>query len=350
MTPRGRGSGGNTIAFVQVLAPAKINLALSVGGPQPPGAPRPGFHAIASWMSCIDFCDEIRLERLGPDRVSEYRVAWAAEALKPTRIDWPLESDLAVRAHRLLESHAGRSLPVRLEVIKRIPVGAGLGGGSSDAAATLRGLNTLFGLALSEEQLVTLSSALGSDVAFFADPDPAAAIAGGPPRPAAYPRPALVTGFGETIARVPHVPAAVLLVIPRFPCPTAGVYAAYDRLLAGHDAVDASIRSESRPTMQAGEGLVRLMIRSAVEAKRIDPSCCFNALTAPAVFLEPRVAAVIEAVTRAAGLQAHLTGSGSCVFLIGDEPGIAAAHAAVTHACLTDPALAGAVHLQTRLV
>jgi 4-diphosphocytidyl-2-C-methyl-D-erythritol kinase len=308
---------GNTLQPTLIRrAPAKLNLALSVGGPAPAGSARPGFHPIASWMACTALFDEVRLTALERHEQARYEVKWADDAPRTSTIDWPIAQDLAVRAHKLLEAHIAKPLPVHMTVLKRIPIGAGLGGGSSDAAAALLATVHAWKLAVSPATLMALAGSIGSDVPFFLDLD-----SKGLPRDQ-HPGPALVSGFGDVIERIPRVAAEVLLVFPPFGCPTAGVYGAYDRILAGQHSAHASIPAASRPTCEANEGLVRLLIRRAVEARSIDSSSCFNALTAPAVHLEPRVAAVIEAVTQICGQQAHLTGSGSCVFLIGDHAAI----------------------------
>ncbi len=296
------------LVSVERAAPAKVNLALSVGGPEPAGSVNAGYHRIATWMVCVDLCDEVRLRRLEPGQASRYVVGWAADAPRKSVIDWPVEQDLAARAHRLVEARVGRELAVEIGVSKRIPVGAGLGGGSSDAAAVLVGLDELFGLGLSEGVVCELSGRLGSDVAFFADMGPGSSRAGAAP--------GIVSGFGGRVERVPRIGAEVVLVMPPFGCSTAAVYAAYDQLLWGHVALDASVRRQSRPTVEANGALVRLLVRRAVEHGRIDAGECFNALTAPAAHVEPRVAGVIEGVTAASGVQAHLSGSGSCVFVV----------------------------------
>jgi 4-diphosphocytidyl-2-C-methyl-D-erythritol kinase len=315
------GDGNPSGRVIRRSAPAKINLALSVGGPEPIGAAKPGYHRIASWMACLDLHDDLTIERLTPSSASEYSIEWALDAPRPTPIDWPIEKDLAVRAHRGIEKRIGASLPVRMSLIKRIPTGAGLGGGSSDAAAMMLALDELFSLRLGEADLHEEAMNLGSDVAFFIDrpaeredrgqaSSRASDLAGVPPRPA------LVTGFGETIERVPRIPARTLLAIPAFGSPTAGVYKAYDELLAGSMSTPRGVSTGSRPAREPAEGLVRLLIRRSVERGWIDPADCFNALTSPAMHLEPRIGEVIEAVTRASGVPAHLTGSGSCVFAI----------------------------------
>ena len=133
------------------LARAKINLALGVGPPD-----HTGMHPIATWMHALGpgLADTVTAE---PAAETTLRVAWAPDAPRPTPIDWPPQRDLAARAHRLLEDLAGRPLPARLEVAKRIPVGAGLGGGSSDAGAMLLALDEAFGLGLGPARLRDLA-------------------------------------------------------------------------------------------------------------------------------------------------------------------------------------------------
>lgn len=329
---------GLTIHPVHLRAPAKVNLALAVGGPYPPHSDKPGFHPIASWMSCVDFHDEIMLESLPEGSPAAFSIRWAADAPRPSTIDWEPSSDLTVRALRELETRIGRHLPVRIDVTKRIPVGGGLGGGSSDAAAVLQGLDKLFSLRLQPADLLAVASKLGSDIAFFLDPGHDT------------PRPALVTGLGDQIDRLPRVGANLVLVIPPFACPTAGVYAAYDKLLRGEVAVDRAVTAESRPTANVNEPLVRLIIRRCIESGRIDPGVCFNALTAPAAHLEPRVAAVIEAVTTASGMQAHLSGSGSTVFVVGPPDAARIAETQLAAHLVSDPVLATCRLLRARLI
>lgn len=274
-------------------AHAKVNLVLSVGPAQPPK----GYHPIASWMAPVTLADEVEVARLGEGEQSGYTIAWAPDAPRQTPIDWPLEKDLAVRAHRLMEQHAGRPLPVRMTMRKRIPVGGGLGGGSSDAAAVLLALNELFDLNLAEGALVTLAGLLGSDVAFFVD----AATGGGD-----APRPALVTGLGERVERVDRVPGHLVLIFPPFGCPTAEVYRAFDT------AGKANLR----------EAQVRAVIDAAVAAHRVIPAALFNDLAAPAQAVAPRLAEVRIAAREVLRTPVHVTGSGSTLFAVLEGAGL----------------------------
>src|SRR6185295_16025504 len=120
------------------------------------------------------------------------------------------------------------------DVVKRIPVGSGLGGGSSDAGAVIRALLHHSPNAMSAEAVTQVAMSLGSDVAFFAAESP-------DHRPQA----ALVTGLGDKIRRVDSVPGELVLIIPPYGCPTGPVYKAFDQLLketAAQEAADRAAR------------------------------------------------------------------------------------------------------------
>lgn len=254
---------------------AKLNLSLAVGAAIEEG-PKKGFHPIASLFAAIDLADEVEVVpgARGLD------VAWASDAPRPTPIDWAAEKDLAMRALAAIEARIGRSLGVGLRVRKRIPVGGGVGGGSSDAAAALIAINEACGLGLSRAELRGMGATLGSDVAFFVDDvDPA--------------RAAIVTGLGESIERVELVSVERLspvLIIPRFGCPTGEVYRAFDRA----------------PTRGVDEARVR----------RGDPEDLFNDLQRAAELVRPELREIRERASSACGLTVHLTGSGSCLFVL----------------------------------
>jgi 4-diphosphocytidyl-2-C-methyl-D-erythritol kinase len=274
----------------------KINLALSVGSPYPAEHPLRGMHPIASWMHAIDLFDDVFLEpRSGenrgasrrPARDSEVEVAWAPDAPLQTEIDWPVERDLAARALRLLEAHSGEKLPVRIRVQKRIPVGSGLGGGSSDAAAVMLALNEVFALGLTLQELIRLSRSLGSDVAFFLDEqDP--------------PRPALVGGTGQQIERTSRLRSHLVLACPAEGCATPSVYEAYDRL---------------------GHGEVRTHdVRDLASGGKLEPAKLFNDLTSAASEVLPELASLRSRLAAACSEPVHLTGSGSTLFLVTEDP------------------------------
>jgi 4-diphosphocytidyl-2-C-methyl-D-erythritol kinase len=262
---------------ITALPPAKLNLALAVGPPD-----GRGMHPICSWMVTISLCDELLVSRLPDDRPSRYAILWHADAPRPGEVDWPATSDLAVRAHLAMEQHVGRRLPVQMKLEKRIPVGGGLGGGSSDAAATLRAVNELFELGLADDELRGIGAGLGSDVPFF--------VAGGS---------AIVHGFGE---RVDHVEAHALhavIVFPDAACATAAVYGAFDRL-------------EGDPTLRADDV-------HALAAGPVHPEAVFNDLAAAALDVVPALAEPLRQLADLAGRPAHVAGSGSSLFVLCDD-------------------------------
>lgn len=265
---------------------AKINLALAVGPPEPPR----GYHPIASWFTCIGLHDELRLERV-EDRERAWTIAWAADAPRRSAIDWPIEKDLTVRAHRLLEQAAGRALRVRGTLSKRTPVGAGLGGGSADAAAAFVGINELFGLGFSRDALRGLSASLGSDIAFFIDDEEGTGAA----------RPAMVTGFGERIERLLRAPGWVALVFPPFGCATGPVYRAFDS--------EGEVAGGPGPLR---EGAVRELTRG--DGGSLKDAPLFNDLAAAACAVEPRLGEMLARLRGGLDGPVHVTGSGSTMF------------------------------------
>lgn len=138
--------------MIRLRAPAKLNLSLRVIGTR-----LDGFHEIETVFERIDLADELTFEP-HPDTLS-------LTCTDPTLSCGP--DNLVLQAATLLKQHGGVTLGARIHLDKRIPIAAGLGGGSSDAATTLLGLNALWGLGVTRPQLLELAGRLGSDVAFF---------------------------------------------------------------------------------------------------------------------------------------------------------------------------------------
>jgi len=300
-------------------AHAKLNLCLAVSPPEPPGSPRAGWHRIASWFAAIDLHDDLTFERAD---TTTYERAWAPDAPRPTPIDWPEEADLACRAHRLLESIAGRPLPVRMRLRKRIPTGGGLGGGSSDAAAVLRAVTRLYELPLTRSDLRLHSRRLGSDVEYFIAAPAAGvwgvwdvAVASVPPGASGAsgahagvidlttpPAPALVTGFGDSIARAGRPTGPVTLILPEFGCATPAVYRAFDGL---------------GPRAFRDADVARLADARRAWSREVCDAVLFNDLDAAAESIEPGLVAIRREL-ESAGHRVHMSGSGSTLFALGE--------------------------------
>ena len=138
-------------ALFDLPAPAKLNLFLHIVGRRPDG-----YHLLQSVFVLIDWCDTLHLERRTDGRLQRHDLGPALPA-----------DDLCLRAARLLQAESGSALGVDISIVKHVPWGAGLGGGSSDAATVLLGLNHLWGLHWPREHLLALGARLGADVPFF---------------------------------------------------------------------------------------------------------------------------------------------------------------------------------------
>jgi 4-diphosphocytidyl-2-C-methyl-D-erythritol kinase len=140
-----------TRALFDVPAPAKLNLFLHVVGRRPDG-----YHLLQSVFVLIDWCDTLHFEARGDGRLARHDLGAALPA-----------DDLCLRAARALQAASGTSAGVDISVDKQVPWGAGMGGGSSDAASTLLALNVLWGLNWPLHKLMALGLSLGADVPFF---------------------------------------------------------------------------------------------------------------------------------------------------------------------------------------
>jgi 4-diphosphocytidyl-2-C-methyl-D-erythritol kinase len=250
-----------------VLAPAKVNLWLNVVGRR-----ADGYHLLDSLVAFTDLADEI--EASPSDRLSLTVDGPFASALGD-------EADnLVLKAARLLADRAAIAPRVALRLRKHVPVAAGLGGGSADAAAVLRTLIDLWRVALPIEELFDLAARLGADVPMC--------LAG---------RAALVSGVGERLAPVPPLPpCAILLVNPGMPLPTPEVFA---RRRGG-----SSPERPLRPWTDAA-GFAATLAEHG------------NDLTDAAVALRPEIARVLAFLRTSEGvLHAAMSGSGATCFAL----------------------------------
>ncbi|MGN1096172.1 MAG: 4-(cytidine 5'-diphospho)-2-C-methyl-D-erythritol kinase [Eubacteriales bacterium] len=174
----------NTVKKISVLAPAKINLCLGVISRRDDG-----YHNIASVMQTVGLCDKVMLSSSETKGKRLSVVCRGEEAPEG-------EKNIAYRAAEAFLERAGiDKYDISVEIEKRIPVRSGLGGGSSDAAATLNGLNFLFGMRFNEDELMEIGARIGADVPFLIRRGTAA-----------------VTGIGETVACLAPAPSATVLI------------------------------------------------------------------------------------------------------------------------------------------
>jgi 4-diphosphocytidyl-2-C-methyl-D-erythritol kinase len=245
-------------------AAAKVNLALEVLNKRPDG-----YHEIATVMQTVDLVDRLTLE--DADTLELH----ARGASVPTDA-----TNLALRAAVALREAASLSRGVRITLDKRIPVAAGLGGGSADAAAVLLGLNRLWGLRWPRARLETIAIRLGMDVPFF--------LGGGG---------ALATGRGEQLEPIEAGGSALVLVNPRFGSSTAEVYG----------RVTPMMYSDGKRALALVEAL-----RSR-RAARIATSL-YNGLEAAVAPIHPEIDRMEAALLAAGALGAAMSGSGPTVF------------------------------------
>lgn len=263
---------------MQVRAAAKINLNLRVLGRNA----TTGFHDIETWMTPVTLADELRIELAGPPGI---RLLCS----EPDLDSGP--SNLAWRAAGAFLDATGFHGGVEISLDKRIPHGAGLGGGSSDAAGVLVSLNTLAGEPLEVDALLSLAASLGSDVPFFV-------------RGLA----AVATGRGEHLEPRPlPAPLDLLLLKPPFPVATAWAYAQWS----------AGLRAPA----------------SRVEPQTFEGINIFNDLEGP-VFAKHLLLPVIKRwlLRHTLVAAAAMSGSGSCLFAVLRDPADAAPLAAEARA------------------
>ena len=178
--------------MLRLSAPAKINLSLKVLGRRDDG-----YHTLDSLVAFADIGDTLFLQKAE---------STALNVTGPFGVTAG-DDNLVKRAHALLEAHMGAALPCQMELHKNLPIAAGLGGGSADAAAALRGLAQLYNL---DAPLVDLAQSLGADVPVCLDSAPA-----------------MMRGIGHDIERLPDLPPMdIVLVNPRQALATADVFAA----------------------------------------------------------------------------------------------------------------------------
>jgi 4-diphosphocytidyl-2-C-methyl-D-erythritol kinase len=260
---------------LSITAPAKINLDLRVLGRR-----EDGYHEVQTLLQTIDLKDEIRAV-VAPSDVLDLKV-------EPAGAVSSANDNLMIRAAEALRRHTGVTAGARLELAKNIPVGAGLGGGSSDAAATLVLLDVLWGLHIEPSELRALAAEIGSDVPFF--------LTGGL---------AFATGRGEVVRSLPDlVDCGVVVCTPPIQVATADVY---ERFASG------SWLTSRRPKAN-----VDAFAAGVDEAGAIVPLWqeLGNDLEPVVVEKWPEVGLAVTALKAMGPLCAAVTGSGAAAFAI----------------------------------
>ena len=253
---------------LEVMAPAKLNLALEITGRRPDG-----YHELVTVMHTIDLCDRVRVSD-----AAVLELSMDGDELRGVPREGP--RNLAFAAAQALAEAAGNAeLGAHIELEKHIPAGMGLGGGSADAAAVLRGLNRLWRLGLSDEQLCEVGARVGSDVPFC--------VLGGA---------ALVTGRGEHVQTLSaDAPLALTLFVTDVELE--------DKTRRMYGAITPSDYTDGHKA--------RVLAESVRRGLPISSTDLVNAF-------DPHVRAAVEPVGRA---MASCRAAGLAVFACGSGPG-----------------------------
>lgn len=262
---------------ITITAPAKVNLVLEILG-----IDSAGYHLLSTVFQALSLYDELTFTSAP---------ATALELINNVSTGLKIETDhnnLVIKAKLALEAYCQRELPCHIRLIKNIPAGGGLGGGSADAAAALKGLNSLYDLHLSEKELLSIAAELGADVSF--------GIMGGT---------ALGSGRGEKLSPLPAIlpDHKVILLIPSRGLSTPQVYAHWDEMTPAK-------RSEAAGKAQRLTELAQLSRSQNSELLAL----LSNDLQPAAFELYPELAEIRRAMLQAGCLQAMLCGSGSTMF------------------------------------
>ncbi len=258
------------MAALVVQAHAKVNLGLEILGRRPDG-----YHDVVTVLQEVDLADTLTF------------ASAPGVTLDCSRADLASEANLVVRAVSALQANVRTPGGVAIQLEKVIPVAAGLGGGSSDAAATLVGLNRFWKLGLTDDQLRRLARSLGADVAFF--------VHGGTQ---------VATGRGDQLEPLPTPALPMLLVTPQFYLP--------DKTRQLYRALQPADFSNGSRTREVAE-----MIR---RCRSLRPETLVNGFTRPARELFPQLTATIE-LLRAHGAEPRLCGAGPTLLVVGESRG-----------------------------
>ncbi len=258
--------------MLEIAARGKINWTLDIVGRRPDG-----YHLMDMLMSSVELHDTLYLEQgegLSLELISQEKAA------APLPAD---EQNLVLKAARALQAATGSPKGAAMRLIKRVPVGAGMGGGSGDAAAALVGLQKLWGTALPKEQLLAIGVSLGADVPF--------ALTGGFQR---------VQGIGEKLLPLPSLkPIWLVITQPCLGLSTPEIFRAFDSL-----PEEAIVRPDQAATQEAllGRDLAELTWAMG------------NVMQPVSIERRPLIQVAIQALEAAGAVRGMMTGSGSAVY------------------------------------
>ncbi len=285
---------------VHAKAPGKVNVFMRVGRPQPDG-----YHDVATAYQAVSLFEELRAEP-DDDLVLSFTGPIPTHGLP---VD---DRNIVIRAAHLLQVHAGYHGGARMQVLKRVPIAGGMGGGSADAAAALVALDALWGLDLGREELHELAAELGADVPF--------ALMGGT---------AIGTGRGDKLS--PALAKGTfqwVIATAETGMSTPQVYAELDRHRERHPA------EITVPDAPAVSPEVLHALRAADPEQLAE--ALHNDLQAPALMLRPELAQVLELGERNGALAGVVSGSGpSIAFLAADLDNALSLQIALSAARLT---------------
>ena len=303
-----------SVRATTIRAQAKLNLGLRIVGRR-----ADGYHLLESLFVPLDLADDVALR---VEAAPQARIRFQLHGGPPS-----LEADernLAARAARAFLAEAKLAADIGIELTKRIPVGAGMGGGSSDAGAVLRGLALGHPGAVSPDRLAELAVSLGADVPYFLEP-----------------RPAWVRGIGEVIEPIAGFPALpVIVATPWPPLDTADVFRAWDRRHRDSDAAESTALTpeesgRSMPSPAAPGNESDVLESDARESDAREAGIWWrrllaNDLEAVAAALHSGVARLRTEIERSGARAVGMSGSGPTVFgVFGDAKEARAAAAGI---------------------
>lgn len=255
-------------------SPAKINLTLNVHGKLDDG-----YHQISTIMQKIDLCDQLTISLS-----KKFTIKVSGSTSKGVPED---DTNICYKAFKTLQKKYSLTDEIRIDLEKNIPVGGGMGGGSSNAATTIKILNQLWELGMTKEQMQEIGAKVGMDVPFFFTKGTS-----------------LATGRGEILDEIPAFPKSELIII------NPDVHVSTKDAYSGLDLAHVGVQNNSQK--------LALELRSGTQRIERLKSYFHNDFNDSVWRQYPKIQKAIDSI-RGMGLDPHMTGSGSCIFVFGDS-------------------------------